>query len=173
MDAAVQAVTDGGLLLVTCTDLGTLAGSSYPEKCFAQYGGSSVTTDVCHESALRLVLNMVSSTAAKYGKSIEPLLSMSIDFYVRLFIRVHQSPQNVKLNHSKTMLAYHCSGCKSITCQPLGRVVTREKKAPTSMCNHKYQLKSAANANFVHQSIILQGQCGVVPSTIQNSLTKC
>lgn len=32
IDAAVQAVADGGLLCVTCTDLAVLAGTNYPEK---------------------------------------------------------------------------------------------------------------------------------------------
>lgn len=129
MDAAVQAVKDEGLLLVTCTDLGVLAGNSYPEKCFSYYGGSTLHGDACHESALRLVLNMVASTAAKYGKSIEPLLSLSINFYVRLFIRVKKSPAQVKLNMSKTMIVYHCTGCSAYTCQPLGKATPQEKFA--------------------------------------------
>lgn len=126
IDAAVQNVRDNGLLLVTCTDLGILAGNAYPEKCFAQYGGTTVHSDACHESALRLVLNLVASTAAKYGKAIEPVLSLSIDFYVRCFIRVKASPLAVKFNHSKTMIVYHCPSCNSVTPQPLGKYIQRE-----------------------------------------------
>lgn len=126
MDSAVQAVQDGGLLLVTCTDLGVLAGNGYPEKCFSHYGGTTLYSDACHESALRLVLNMVASTAAKYSRSIEPMLSLSIDFYVRLFIRIRTSPIQVKRNAAKTMLVYHCNGCGSSINQPLGKAV--EKK---------------------------------------------
>lgn len=100
VDAALQALKDDGLLLVTCTDLSVLAGNGYPEKCFAQYGGQTLYSDACHESALRLVLGMVSNTAARYGMAIEPLLSLSIDFYVRLFIRVKKSPATVKFNAS-------------------------------------------------------------------------
>lgn len=100
IDAALQCVKDDGLLLVTCTDLSVLAGNGYPEKCFAQYGGQTLYSDACHESALRLVLGMISNTAARYGMAIEPLLSLSIDFYVRLFIRVKKSPATVKFNAS-------------------------------------------------------------------------
>jgi tRNA (guanine26-N2/guanine27-N2)-dimethyltransferase len=46
--------------------------------------------------ALRLVLNSIATTAAKYGRAVEPLLCLSIDFYVRLFVRVVQSPVQVK-----------------------------------------------------------------------------
>lgn len=46
--------------------------------------------------ALRLVLHTLATSAARYGRYIEPLLSLSIDFYVRLFVRVHSSPIDVK-----------------------------------------------------------------------------
>lgn len=125
MDAAVQSIKDGGIMLVTCTDLAVLAGNSYPEKCFSQYGGQTLHSDASHESALRLVLNMVASTAAKYGKSIEPLLSLSIDFYVRLFIRIKTSPLQVKQNAHNTMIVYQCTGCGTFTKQPLGKAVQK------------------------------------------------
>jgi tRNA (guanine26-N2/guanine27-N2)-dimethyltransferase len=41
LDAAVQAVADGGLLCVTCTDLAVLAGSQ-TEACWAKYGGINI-----------------------------------------------------------------------------------------------------------------------------------
>lgn len=121
LDGAVQAVEDGGLLLVTCTDLAVLAGDSHPEKCFSQYGGTTIKqSDFCHEQALRMVLHTIGVSAARYGRHITPLLSLSIDFYVRLFVRVDTSPAQVKKLMSNTMLTYQCSGCKSHVNQPLG-----------------------------------------------------
>ncbi len=127
MDSAMQSIKDGGLMLVTCTDLGVLAGNGYPEKCFALYGGSNVGGDSTHEGAIRLALHMISSTAAKYKKSIEPLLCLSIDFYIRMFIRVHNSPIQVKNLASSTMLTYKCSQCHSTATQPLGRISLNKK----------------------------------------------
>ncbi|ANB11296.1 Trm1p [Sugiyamaella lignohabitans] len=149
MDAAVQSVCDGGLLLVTCTDLAVLAGNSYPEKCFSQYGGNTLNNDSCHEAALRLVLNMVASTAAKYGRAIEPLLSLSIDFYVRCFIRVRSQPALVKFNASKTMIVYNCSGCGTTTCQPLGRATAREKNNHVTY-KHSYAQGPTVSSNCEH-----------------------
>lgn len=97
IDGAVQCVADGGMLCVTCTDMAVLAGCNYPEKCFTNYGGLPVKSDFTHEAALRLVLGSISTAAARYGRAIEPLLSLSIDFYVRLFIRVRESPVQTKL----------------------------------------------------------------------------
>lgn len=48
LDAAVQAVQDGGLLLITATDMAVLAGNS-PETCHAKYGAVSLKTKACHE----------------------------------------------------------------------------------------------------------------------------
>lgn len=129
IDASMQSIEDNGLMLVTCTDLSVLAGNGYPEKCFALYGGVNMAGhDATHESALRLVLNLLGQSAAKYKKTIEPLLSLSIDFYVRIFIRVKTSPIEVKNLQKNTMVGYMCSGCNSYYTQPLGRQQERETK---------------------------------------------
>ncbi|KAH7914686.1 tRNA methyltransferase [Hygrophoropsis aurantiaca] len=125
IDAAVQAVNDGGLLCVTCTDLSVLATTNYPEKCYSNYGGVPVKAEYCHEAALRLVLNTLSTSAGRYGRYIQPLLSLSIDFYVRLFVRIQSAPIEVKKAASKTAMYYVCTGCQSFYEQPLGRMVEK------------------------------------------------
>lgn len=121
LDAAVQSVTDGGLLCVTCTDLAVLAGHNYPEKCWSLYGGVSIKTEYSHEAALRLVLHAIATAAGKYGRYVQPMLSLSIDFYLRVFVRVWSRPETVKQNASKTGLVYTCSRCSAFHVQPLGR----------------------------------------------------
>ena len=97
--------------------------------------------------ALRLVLNTISTFAIRYGRYIEPLLSLSIDFYIRIFVRIHAAPIEVKkhpgntlalltppicstdtADESKTSIYYVCSGCTSFHEQELGRVVERTNK---------------------------------------------
>ncbi|OLL22593.1 tRNA (guanine(26)-N(2))-dimethyltransferase, partial [Neolecta irregularis DAH-3] len=63
----------------------------------------------------------------RYGKAIEPLLCLSIDFYVRLFVRLKNSPASVKMLPSTSMITYLCSGCGSWVNQPMGRVTNTEK----------------------------------------------
>lgn len=125
IDSAIQCLEDDGMLLVTCTDAGVLAGSGYPEKCFALYGGNNfgnayVNGESNHEVGIRLILNLIASTAAKYKKTIEPMLSLSIDYYFRIFVKVKTSPINVKNHASETMLTYGCNGCGHKIVQPLG-----------------------------------------------------
>ncbi|KAH7889237.1 tRNA methyltransferase [Phlebopus sp. FC_14] len=134
IDAAVQAVNDGGLLCVTCTDLAVLATTNYPEKCYANYGGIPVKAEYCHEAALRLILNSIATAASRYGRYIEPILSLSVDFYARLFVRIHTGPVEVKKLASQTSMYYICQGCQSFHAQKLGRTVerTNERRGTTS-----------------------------------------
>ncbi|KAF8320025.1 N2,N2-dimethylguanosine tRNA methyltransferase [Clavulina sp. PMI_390] len=125
IDAAVQTISDDGLLCITCTDLAVLAGTNYPEKCFANYGGTPMKGEYCHEGALRLLLGAVASSAARYGRSITPLLSLSIDFYIRVFVQVRSSPVEVKKLSSKMAVYYTCTFCQNWYEQPLGRIMEK------------------------------------------------
>ncbi|KAM0787302.1 hypothetical protein ACM66B_007078 [Microbotryomycetes sp. NB124-2] len=141
LDAAIGAVADGGLLCITCTDAGVLAGHNYPEKAFTHYGGVCVNAEYSHEVGLRLVLNALAQTAARYGRHIEPLLSLSIDFYVRLFVKIDTSKIEVKALPSKTSLLYYCHSCQTPTFQPFGRV--NERKNPKNgAVNYTYHSPS-------------------------------
>ncbi|KAL7414373.1 N2,N2-dimethylguanosine tRNA methyltransferase [Mrakia frigida] len=128
MDAAIQATADGGLLAITCTDMAVSAGHNYPEKCFANYAGVSGRAVYSHEIALRLLLASASGIAARYGRYIVPVLSLSIDFYMRVFFRIYSSPLQVKQAFSKTGTVYICNGCESHHTQNFGRVGESSQK---------------------------------------------
>ena len=51
------------------------------------------------------------------------VISLSIDFYVRVFVRVYTSAEKVKDSASKQMYVYQSSGCDSFYTQPVGRKV--------------------------------------------------
>ncbi|KAG8733180.1 RNA methyltransferase tRNA(m5U54)methyltransferase [Ceratobasidium sp. 423] len=136
IDGAVQAVADGGLLCVTCTDMAVLASNNYPEKCYANYGGVPVKAEFSHEAALRLVLHTLATSAARYGRYITPLVSLSIDFYVRVFVQVRSAPIEVKKAFSQSATYYVCSGCQSPHEQTLGRTV---EKPGTNNLTYKAQ----------------------------------
>ncbi|KAF8475742.1 N2,N2-dimethylguanosine tRNA methyltransferase-domain-containing protein [Kalaharituber pfeilii] len=148
LDASLQAIVtrdsgtgstsggSGGLLCVTCTDAGVWAAAGYSEKCYALYGGHPLKGECSHEAGLRLILNSIAMTAAKYGLSIEPLLSLSIDFYARVFVQVKKSQLEVKNVASKSMLVYNCdSGCGAWKSVSLGQA----KEIPTKNGNGTYK----------------------------------
>lgn len=146
IDAALHALNDGGMLCVTCTDSGVFASCGYSEKTFSLYGGMPIKGPHSHEGGLRLILHSIATSAARYGLAIEPLLSLSIDFYIRVFVRVRKSPADVKFLASKTMLAYDCdAGCGSWTTQPLGRVQKVQGKGPN--INWKHSIAQAPSSD--------------------------
>jgi len=119
LDGAVQAVKNGGLLCITCTDMAILCGNA-AEKCYAAYGAMSIKSSCCHETALRIVLRTIDSYANRYAKHAVPLLSLSIDFYCRVFVRIYSGAAKAKESASKTAMLYECTGCSAHALQPLG-----------------------------------------------------
>jgi tRNA (guanine26-N2/guanine27-N2)-dimethyltransferase len=124
LDSAVQSVSEGGMLAVTCTDMAVLCGN-HSEACFGKYGTMPLRGHSTHEFALRMVLACLQTHAARYKRYIVPMVSCSIDFYVRLFVRVYTSPQEVKKSASKLSHVLQCVNCGSYDLQPIGKVVQR------------------------------------------------
>lgn len=129
LDAAMQAISNGGLLCITCTDTAVLCGN-HPEACYGKYGANSLKgSPFPHESALRILLAAVDSCGNRYKKTIEPLLCLSVDFYVRVYVRVVAGAKGVRFAASKRSLVFVCQGCRSWRMQPLGKVVSVEGKS--------------------------------------------
>uniref|UniRef100_A0A7N8WSQ6 tRNA (guanine(26)-N(2))-dimethyltransferase n=1 Tax=Mastacembelus armatus TaxID=205130 RepID=A0A7N8WSQ6_9TELE len=126
LDAAVQAVSDGGLLCITCTDMAVMAGNS-GETCYSKYGSVSIKAKYCHEMALRIILHSLDQRAGVYQRYIRPLLSVSVDFYIRVFVRVFTGQATVKNSASKQALVYNCVGCGSFHLQKMGRRTSNGK----------------------------------------------
>ena len=95
-------------------------GGNCPETCYTKYGAITVKSKACHEMALRIVLQSIESHANRYSRYIVPLLSLSIDFYVRIFVRVFTGQNLCKRSTSKLGHVYQCTGCESFHIQPLG-----------------------------------------------------
>ncbi|XP_062142036.1 tRNA (guanine(26)-N(2))-dimethyltransferase [Drosophila sulfurigaster albostrigata] len=155
LDGAMQCIADGGLLLVTATDMAVLAGNA-PEACYVKYGSVPLRMKCCHEMALRILLHCIESHANRHGKYIEPLLSISADFYVRIFVRVYAGQAQCKYSMSKQSWIYQCTGCETFTLQPLGTVRAKSAEQPHLVkfgiptgpavntlcehCNHRHHL---------------------------------
>ncbi|XP_060521573.1 tRNA (guanine(26)-N(2))-dimethyltransferase isoform X2 [Cylas formicarius] len=133
LDSAVQSIENGGLLLVTATDMAVLAGNS-PETCYSKYGSVSLRIKSCHEMAVRILLRCIESHANRYSRYIVPLLSLSADFYIRVFVRVYSGAQKCKHTLSKLAYVYHCTGCDNFTLQPLGITKVNEKNNQEKFC---------------------------------------
>jgi tRNA (guanine26-N2/guanine27-N2)-dimethyltransferase len=65
LDSAVQTVDEGGILIVTATDMAVLCGNN-KEVCFHKYGSFPLRSKCCHESALRILLASIEMHANRY-----------------------------------------------------------------------------------------------------------
>ena len=133
IDNAVKSVKKGGLLCITCTDMQTLAGGKTPESNFMKYAGMGSHSDFSHEHALRLVLKTVIDCANRYKKAVVPLLSVSIDFYIRVFVKIESSALLAKDSCTTTGLCFQCSRCKWFNFQPFANKSAKSKFTPCSL----------------------------------------
>jgi tRNA (guanine26-N2/guanine27-N2)-dimethyltransferase len=151
LDSAIQAINSDGLLCVTCTDSAIFASHGYLEKTYSQYGGLPLKGEPCHEGGLRLLLHAIASSAGRYGMAIEPLLSLSIDYYIRVFVRIRKSPEDVKMLAGKTMIVYHCdSGCGSWSTQFLARNKVTQNKNGDKFYKHSFAAGPTADEHCEH-----------------------
>ncbi|XP_057218363.1 tRNA (guanine(26)-N(2))-dimethyltransferase isoform X1 [Triplophysa rosa] len=167
IDAAVQAVSEGGLLCITCTDMAVMAGNS-GETCYSKYGSVSIKSKYCHEMALRIILHSLDQRAAVYQRYIEPLLSVSVDFYIRVFVRVKTGQAKVKYSASKQALVYNCVGCGSFHLQRMGKRMSQGKHMKYSAatgppigpncehCGQRFQLGGPLWAEPLHDHSFVQ-----------------
>jgi len=89
LDGAVQAIKSGGLLCITCTDMRVLNGGQ-ADLCYSRYGAMPMPNGkYLHELALRMLLQTVSTSANRYGRTIRPILCVGMAFYIRVFLEVY------------------------------------------------------------------------------------
>lgn len=124
LDAAVQAVENGGLLCITSTDSRILCGNN-PEVSMYKYGGTSLKGEFHHEEAIRVLLHAVMTAAAKHQRTVTPLVSASMDFYYRVFVQVRDSPKMTKRYGCNTSMLFQCNECTGFHCTPLGQVLVK------------------------------------------------
>jgi tRNA (guanine26-N2/guanine27-N2)-dimethyltransferase len=139
LDGAVQAVKSGGMLNVTCTDMAALGGS-HPETCYGRYNGSMPLQRATYlqEVSLRILLYSLAVTAAKYGRTIKPILSVGMNFYVRCFVEINDDKAGVgrlSLNIGSVYQSIHCSSFEIVPHGKLSRNnsnVFQPSRAPTA-----------------------------------------
>jgi len=100
LDAAVQAIESGGMLCITCTDMAALGGS-HPETCYGRYASMPIpNARYLQEAALRILLGTIATTAAKYGRTMQPILSVGMNFYIRVFVEVKDDKAGVRMQRA-------------------------------------------------------------------------
>ena len=63
-----------------------------PRGLLAKYGSMPTKAKHLHEFALRVLVHAIETSAARYAAR-PPVLCLSIDFYIRVFVRVYKRPR--------------------------------------------------------------------------------
>lgn len=87
LDVAFQAVPRDGVVGFTATDTAVLCGAQ-TKACIRHYEARPLHIDCCKEVGLRILVGCCARVAAKYDKSIVPLISFSTDHYMRAIMAV-------------------------------------------------------------------------------------
>ena len=87
LDAAIQGIGRRGVLEITATDTAALTGSS-PSSQRRRYGANGIVDAYAHDDAVRTLLGVVATTAAKHDRYIEPILALFDGHHVRLTVLV-------------------------------------------------------------------------------------
>jgi len=114
---------------VTCTDMAALGGS-HPETCYGRYGGSMPVQrgGYLQELALRILIKDCALTAARYGRTVRPVLSVGMAFYVRIFLEVYDDKKGVNDLSLQIGNVYQSAQCPTFYTSPHGTYGKRGRK---------------------------------------------
>jgi len=124
VNSAFKAIKHNGLICFTCTDKAALCSNE--SKCYMKYSTRIKKVFCKSETPIRTLLSYISREFAKYDAKIIPVLSLSVDFYVRVIVKVHKGKGKSVITDNSQF--YICNGC-------LNRVEVAFGKAVSSTCD--------------------------------------
>ena len=93
LDAAIQGLSRTGFLAVTATDTAALTGSSASSQ-HRRYGAKGIVDSYAHDDAVRVLLGLIATTAARHDRCVEPVLALFDGHHVRVSVKVRRSREN-------------------------------------------------------------------------------
>ena len=90
LDAAIQGLSRKAFLEVTATDTAALTGSSASSQQ-RRYGAKGIVDSYAHDDAVRVLLGLIATTAARHDRCVEPVLALFDGHHVRVSVKVRRS----------------------------------------------------------------------------------
>ena len=115
-DSAIRALKPPAFLCLTATDMPVLVGIRR-KACIKRYAAVPLKTEYAHELAVRILMGCAVRQAAPLNIGLSPLLSFSIDHYVRLCCLAKEGDRDTWKAVSQVGFMIHCDQCghRSIT----------------------------------------------------------
>ena len=92
LDSAIQCLSRSGVLEVTATDTAALTGSS-PSSMARRYGAKGLVDIYAHDDAVRILLGLIATSAARLDKKIKPILALFDGHHVRVSVQLKTSKE--------------------------------------------------------------------------------
>lgn len=99
------------LLALTATDMPPLCGI-YPQTCLRKYGGYSLKTHYCHETAIRLLIGCAVRVAARHELGAKVCFAHSSDHYIRAYLQLSKGASVANESMKNIGYIFHCFGCE-------------------------------------------------------------
>ncbi len=85
VDCLLRAVEKGGMVSVTATDTAVLCGV-HPDVCMRKYYGKSLNSNYSREIAIRILISLISLTAARLDLVVRPIFVHLNLHYIRVYL---------------------------------------------------------------------------------------
>ncbi len=150
LESVFQCISKNGILYVTATDMPPLCGI-YKEAALKKYGSFLFKTEYCHEIAVRTLLKSLALAAAKFEFAFQPLLSLSIDHYVRVIVKIKRLQQSEKWLSRNLGHVAHCKNCNE-------HGITRLDPIDYSCsCKHEFSIMGPLWIGKLHDERFVKG----------------
>ncbi len=110
LDSACKRISRNGILAVTATDTGALAGT-FKEACLRKYFSKPLKNELMHEIGLRILIRKVQLIAAQYEKALMPIYSHSTLHYSRVYFKVVKGAKLVDELIKNHLYFLYCKKC--------------------------------------------------------------
>jgi tRNA (guanine26-N2/guanine27-N2)-dimethyltransferase len=107
LDSAIQSLARTGVLEVTATDTAALTGSSLSSQQ-RRYGAKGIVDLYAHDDAVRTLMGLIATTAARHDKSMTPILALFDGHHVRVSVILSTSKENASKVHSNMGWRIRC-----------------------------------------------------------------
>ncbi|NAL77264.1 tRNA (guanine(10)-N(2))-dimethyltransferase [Nitrososphaera sp. AFS] len=110
VDCVLRAVVKGGLVSITATDTAVLCGV-HPNVCMRKYYGRSLHSTYSRETALRILISLISLTAARLDLVVHPIFVHLNHHYIRVYLTVAVSRSGANSINRKIGYLRDCTRC--------------------------------------------------------------
>ncbi len=105
-----SAMNGGGFLSATATDVAVLCGAHY-KACLKNYQARPVDNECCHENGARILLGKIARTASEYNLGVAPLLTLSKQHYIKVFVKLERGAERAVSSIKKLGFMSYCPKC--------------------------------------------------------------